>query len=278
MIVSKYHALGNDYLFLDAAKSQLPSMEYIRKICHRNFGIGSDGLLYGTRTGDRAFRLKIFNPDGGEAEISGNGSRIFAQAVFEKGYITERIPFVVQTGKKSVTACVLCSGQIEVDMGKPSFVDKNIPYFTEGFSDILVNGRTFKYFPVSMGNPHCVIFEDLSSDDVRYFGPKLEQNPFFTERTNVQFAKIADRDNIFIKIWERGAGYTLASGSSACAVFTVAKKLDLCSNNVEIHMPGGTLSLRADDEGGIVQIGPVEKIADCEVNLSAQPCPQLENF
>ncbi|MDR0693023.1 MAG: diaminopimelate epimerase [Puniceicoccales bacterium] len=262
----KYHALGNDYLFLDASRFKLPTMAGIKKICHRNFGIGSDGILYGTKVSDNIFKVQIINPDGTTAEISGNGVRIFARAMFDLGLVTPHSEFFVKTFKKTVTCNVLSKDQIEVDMGCPLFKDSNIPYFLCGSSTFTVNGETYRYYPVSMGNPHCVIFvDDLSREEVKTAGPLLECNPMFPEKTNVQFAKILDRNTIAIEIWERGAGYTLASGSSACAVFAVARKLNLCSNNVKIHMPGGILHVKTAKSGNIMQKGPVKQIATCKL-------------
>ena len=263
--VLKYQALGNDYLFLDASKFPQPSQDWIVKICDRHYGIGSDGLLYGKSSAYGDFSVQIFNPDGSVAEMSGNGTRIFAYAVCESGYVPLNAEFSINTGTKSIKAIVRSSREVSVDMGCPSFTDANIPHFNEGSSTISIDGQNFTYYPASIGNPHCVIFHDATTTDVLHFGPQLENNPLFPNKTNVQFAKILDRGNIDIKIWERGAGYTLASGSSACAVFAVAHTLDLCEDNVEIHMPGGALSLQMNSTGHIVQTGPVEHIATCTV-------------
>ncbi|MDR1891330.1 MAG: diaminopimelate epimerase, partial [Puniceicoccales bacterium] len=193
----KYHALGNDYLFLDASRFKLPSLAGIKKICHRNFGIGSDGILYGTKLGDDIFKVQIINPDGTKAEMSGNGVRIFARAMFDLGQIGLYSEFFVKTSKKTVTCNILSKDQIEVDMGLPSFKDDNIPYFPDSSSTFSANGITYRYYPVSMGNPHCVIFVDeLSCEEIKAAGPVLEHNPMFPGKTNVQFAKVIDENNI----------------------------------------------------------------------------------
>ncbi|MDR2779239.1 MAG: diaminopimelate epimerase [Puniceicoccales bacterium] len=264
----KYHALGNDYLFLDASRFKLPTMAGIKKICHRKFGIGSDGILYGSKVGNNIFKVQIINPDGTTAEMSGNGVRIFARAMFDLGKISSHSEFLVKTFKKTVTCNILSKDRIEVDMGCPLFKDSNIPYFSSGSSTFTVNetNTTYRYYPVSMGNPHCVIFVNkLSCEEIKIAGPFLEHNQMFPEKTNVQFAKIIDKNTIAIEIWERGAGHTLASGSSACAVFAVAQKLNLCSNNVKIHMPGGILNVKTIKSGNIMQKGPVEQIATCQL-------------
>ncbi|MDR1401551.1 MAG: diaminopimelate epimerase [Puniceicoccales bacterium] len=264
---TKYHALGNSYLFLDASEFQLPASAGIRKICDGNFGLGSDGLLHGGKICDGNFSLRIFNPDGSEAEISGNGLRIFSRAMFDLGHVSAGGEFFVKTAKKNVACKVISTGEIEVDMGFPMFRDGNIPFFGEGSFPLAANGKSYECYPVSMGNPHCVIFTaELSSDEVRTSGKILEQNQMFPERTNVEFAKVIDRGSIEVEIWERGTGYTLACGSGACAVFAVAKKLDLCSDHAEIQMPGGSLRLKMLSNGSIIQTGPVERIASCCVD------------
>jgi diaminopimelate epimerase len=268
---TKYQALGNSYLFLDSSRFRLPSAYGIRKICDGNFGIGSDGLLYGSRVGEKKFSLRIFNPDGSEAEISGNGLRIFSRAMFELGQVTAGEKFFISTVKKNVECEIFPAEdfpaeEIAIDMGLPLFSDGNIPTFAKGSSLVVANGKEYEYYPVSLGNPHCVIFTDeLIIDEVKISGRILEQNPMFPEKTNVEFAKIIDRSNILIEIWERGTGRTLACGSGACAVFAVANKLNLCADSARIQMPGGTLLLRLSPAGSIIQSGPASKIATCHV-------------
>ncbi|MDR1595829.1 MAG: diaminopimelate epimerase [Puniceicoccales bacterium] len=264
----KYQALGNDYLFLDASEFPMPDSDQIRKICHRNFGIGSDGVLYGGVSDGCDFFVQIINPDGSIAEISGNGVRIFSRAMFDLGLVAAGEKFFVKTAKKNVECAVFCANRVAVDMGHPTFNDKNIPHFP-GNSSVLTAGRKeYECFPVSIGNPHCVIFVDeLSLDEVEISGKILEHNEMFHENTNVEFAKIMDRENIAIEIWERGVGRTLACGSGACAAFAVSRRLGLCSDEIKAHMAGGTLDLAFSDSGTIIQNGPVEKIASCVVDL-----------
>lgn len=268
IVITKYHALGNDYLFLDATKYERPSLEMVKKICHRNFGIGSDGILYGAKMDDFSAWLEIFNPDGSIAEISGNGTRIFARAMIDNHQFEICETFKITTAKKSVTATAISNNRIEVNMGKPKFRDDNIPYFPSQQGECVIDGKSFVYHPVSMGNPHCVIFvESPSAAAAKILGPIFENLPEFPQKTNVQFARIIDKNNIVIEIWERGAGYTLASGSSACAVFAISRSLGKCSDNITMHMPGGDLSLFMVDNGDIIQTGTVEKIATCFVDV-----------
>jgi diaminopimelate epimerase len=269
----KYHALGNDYLFLDFSEAPLPGRNSIEKICHRNFGVGADGVLFGGRAADRTFSLRVINPDGSEAETSGNGLRIFSRAMLDAGHVSLGQQFFVGAGKRIFGCCVLAEDRIRVDMGVPSFEDGNIPNFRNGTGDgsgtFAVNGQEFRYYPVSMGNPHCVVFVDkLPFLELESVGPLLENNPLFPQKTNVQFVSIRNEGNIAVEIWERGVGHTLASGSSACAAFAVCRQLGRCSSKVTVLMAGGTLGVESSPNGGVIQTGPVEKIAKCWVENS----------
>ncbi|MDR0679828.1 MAG: diaminopimelate epimerase [Puniceicoccales bacterium] len=263
MKLIKYHALGNDYLFIDSAKEVFPGSEFVKQICHRNFGIGSDGVLYGGISGKK-FAVTIINPDASVAEISGNGVRIFARAMLDCGHVVIGDKFYVRTGPCQVMCKIKSANEISVDMGTPLFFAPNLPAESKFGHKIIVNDRQYVCYSVSMGNPHCVIFVDeLVHKHVLSDGPILENDPAFTERTNVQFAHIIDKNNIEIEIWERGAGYTLASGSSACGVFAVARRLRQCAPAASIHMVGGILHVGETKNGTILQVGPVEKIAEC---------------
>ncbi len=265
----KYHALGNDYIVLNPADvgSQLTSLQ-IRLICHRNYGIGSDGILIGpfiSSEGD--FILRIFNPDGSEAEKSGNGLRIFSRYLWDRGLVREE-PFTILTAGGKVKAKVHKGGRdVTVDMGRVSFDSLQIPI--EGPSrevineTIVVNGQELRFCAATIGNPHCVILRDeITSKEAQKWGPLIERDPRFLNRTNVQFMKILDRANIQIEIWERGAGYTLASGSSSSVAAAVAYKLGLCDPQIAVHMPGGKIEVTVSSDFLISIIGPVTKVAD----------------
>ena len=266
----KYHALGNDYIVIDP-KSFAPEMteQNIKVICHRNFGAGSDGILYGPLPSQRApFRLRIFNPDGSEAEKSGNGLRIFCRYLFDQKLVHENKEFLIDTLGGVVRATILDGGKmIQVDMGKVSFWSDEIP-MTGPRREVLrenlvVKDKTFNVCAATIGNPHCVIpSTDLSEELARAHGPHIETHPSFPKRTNVQFLQVLDRKNIRIEIWERGAGYTLASGSSSSASAAVARKLGLVDGDVTVHMPGGTLGIQIGDDYAIRMTGPVTKVAE----------------
>lgn len=261
----KYHGLGNDYLVIDPNVRDVAMTEAnVRLICDRNFGVGSDGILYGPILDSDIPRLRILNPDGSEAEKSGNGLRIFAKYLFEKQYVRSR-EFQIQTlgGIVSVQVEDDVAGLIRINMGKVTFVSDEIPVAgdkREVVNEALdVNGVDFKVTCLSIGNPHCVIpLEQVSEERARAIGPFVENHQRFPNRINMQLLKVVDRANIDIRIWERGAGYTLASGSSSCAAACAAHKLGLVDNDITVHMPGGQLHIEIADDGEIFMTGPVE--------------------
>jgi diaminopimelate epimerase len=264
----KYHALGNDYIVLNPADvgSDLTPAQ-IRLICHRNYGIGSDGILLGPlETSECDFAVRIFNPDGSEAEKSGNGLRIFSRYLWDRGLV-EKKPFTIWTAGGEVQCQVQGGGEsVTVNMGRVSFDSTQIP--VEGAprevinERIVVDGQTLDFCAASIGNPHCVILRDtVCADEAQKWGPLIETDPRFPNRTNVQFMKVLDRSNIQIEIWERGAGYTLASGSSSSAAAAVAHRVGLCDSHIAVHMPGGTLEISVSDDFSITMAGPVTKIA-----------------
>ena len=268
----KYHALGNDYLVLDPRDGSLPDERSIRVICHRNFGLGSDGILYGplpTETAD--FGLRILNPDGSEAEKSGNGLRIFSRYLWDTQRVGES-PFTIDT-PGGVVSCEVRQGgaEIEVEMGQVSFHSEKIPVAGKPREvieeEVEVGGERLTFCAATIGNPHCVVpMEEISPEIAHRFGPLLERHPLFPNRTNVQFLKVLDRNNIAIEIWERGAGYTLASGSSSSAAAAVAHRLGLLDGNVTVHMPGGTLAIAIDSDYRIRMTGPATLVGTMELN------------
>jgi diaminopimelate epimerase len=266
----KYHALGNDYLVLDPADYPdwaEPSRAQIRAICHRNFGAGSDGILWGPLPSTRGdFGLRIFNPDGSEAEKSGNGLRIFARYLSDAGRI-RRPDFTVDTPGGVVAVRLLPDGRlITIAMGRVRFDSRSIPVAgpdREVINETLAAGdRSFVFCAATIGNPHCVIpLDSVTEELARRYGPAIEVHPLFPHRTNVQFLQVLDRRNVRIEIWERGAGYTLASGSSSSAASAVAHRLGLVDRTVTVHMPGGTLGIEIGEDYSIQMTGPVTPVA-----------------
>ncbi len=268
----KSHGLGNDYIVFNSKNISFKfTEEMIRKICNRNYGIGSDGILVSVDSGKADFGLKIFNPDGSEAEKSGNGIRIFADYLYSMNF-TDKKKFSIEVGG-ALVKCEIYKKRgknevksISVEMGKALFTPDSIPVKFNGEEtldmSIFVEGRELIFSAVSIGNPHAVFkVDNLDSIDIKKIGPLVENNSMFPNRINVQFVQIIDRKNIMIEIWERGAGYTLASGSSSCGVVSVLRRKDLVDNNVNVHMPGGTLEVSIDKNNKIRLKGPVARVA-----------------
>lgn len=261
----KAHGLGNDYLVV--APAALPpgvrlTPATVRLICDRHLGVGGDGILeplpppIETGAPDR-FALRIWNPDGSTAEKSGNGLRIFAKYLHEHGHATgERFTIATAGGEAGVelaldpaTARV---ASVTVAMGSPTF-DRR--------TTLLVAGQEYAVTILSVGNPHCVVVvPDLAAVPLHTLGPAIERHPAFPARTNVQFATPASADLVHALIWERGVGETTASGSSACAVAAACHRLGHVGRAVTVAMPGGELTVRIADDGGLWLTGPVEEV------------------
>lgn len=265
----KYHALGNDYIVLNPDEVQIElTPEKIKRICHRNYGIGSDGILVGPfGTAESDFALKIYNPDGSKAEKSGNGLRIFSRYLWDVGLVKQE-SFTILTDGGIVNSQVFHEGStVTVEMGRITFDSRKIPVQgpeREVLNEtITVDDQEFTYCAASIGNPHCVILCDqISPEQAQRFGPMIEVDTRFPNRTNVQFLKVLDRSNIQIEIWERGAGYTLASGSSSSAAAAVARRLGLCGPDISVHMPGGKIDITISEDYAISMAGSVTRVAD----------------
>jgi diaminopimelate epimerase len=271
---TKYHGLGNDYLVLEPGDLPGPvSPALIRFICDRHYGVGSDGILLGPLASNlAAYGLQIYNPDGSAAEKSGNGLRIFTRYLWERGLVGME-PFRVETPGGIVTCRVMPGGDsVEVEMGRASFDSRVIPVsgpprkvIDECFQ---IGEQKFRFCALSLGNPHCVVLvENLDPDLAHDYGPLIENHRLFPQRTNVQFMQVIDPDQIRIEIWERGAGYTLASGSSSCAAARAAQVLGLCHERVSVHMPGGVLQVRLNPEEILVLTGPVQRVMEGVLDL-----------
>jgi diaminopimelate epimerase len=268
----KYHALGNDYIVIDPRDHPNDfSHDEIVRICHRNFGVGSDGILWGPLAAevDAAFALRIFNPDGSEAQKSGNGLRIFCRYLFDLGLVKHET-FRVHTQGGVVNATVHGSGEtVTVEMGRVTFQSDRIPVVgasREVIRETLqIGDRTLTISCASIGNPHCVIELDADEALAKTLGPQVETNALFPERTNVQFLRVIDRSNIAIQIWERGAGYTLASGSSSSAAAAVACRLGLVDRRVTVHMPGGKIQIEIGDNFAVTMTGGVTRVAEGKI-------------
>lgn len=263
----KSHGLGNDYVVVDAETFGVSlTPDRVRLLCHRNLGLGSDGILEVDARG-RFFFVRIWNPDGSEAERSGNGLRIAAKFLAEHGY-TNDAEFIVETVAGPVKTQVYrgeASGAgggaagaagrvhaVRLEMGRAE-IDRSQ-------RTLVVDDETLDVTIVSVGNPHCVVFgQPLTLERLRMLGPLIENHAAFPKRINVQLAKPEARDRVRTLIWERGAGHTLASGTSSCAVAAACVDRGLADGRVAIEMEGGTLEIDVATDLSIVMKGPVEE-------------------
>jgi diaminopimelate epimerase len=266
---AKYHALGNDYVVVDgdAIRPRL-TPERVRALCDRHHGIGSDGILALHQPKRGSFALRIWNPDGSEAEKSGNGVRIFARFLWDLGYVKKK-ELAIDTPGGRVGAKLSVSGgdvkSIRVDMGQASFRSTDLgmlgPPRDVVEEPLRVGSVDLRVTCVSVGNPHCVRFVDgLRPEVLRSIGPQLETHPIFPKRTNVQLAWVRSRSRVDALIGERGAGETLASGSSSCAVAAAAHRQGLVDRKVEVHMPGGALKIEIGSDWNVRMTGPATPI------------------
>jgi diaminopimelate epimerase len=290
----KYNALGNDYIVLDPADwPEPPAADAILRICDRHRGVGSDGILWGPipsvptfqRSNVPTFTLRLFNPDGSEFEKSGNGLRIFARYLWDRG-LPAGPEFGILTPGGAVTAHVLDAegAHIAMDMGRLSFLSTDIgvtgPAREVVNEEVAVAGLRLWIVGVTIGNPHCVVFLDAQTPEVQAglggltaalahrLGPGLEHLPLYPNRTNVQFAQAVDLHTLRIEIWERGAEYTLASGTSSCAAAGAAIRTGRCESPVIVQMPGGEMRVEVAPDWSVRLTGTVEFVCYGEVAVT----------
>ena len=248
IIMSKYQGLGNDYLILDPKKNEVQLQgKKVALLCQRGFGLGADGVLYGPVEIEGKLGVRIFNADGSESAISGNGVRIFAKYLMDQGYITEK-KFDIETMAGTIHVECLNSRATEfkVNMGKPSFISSDIPVSGEVREVIresfVFHGKEYKATCLTVGN----------ADE-------------FTERMNLQICRQIDKGNLDIEIWERGSGYTKASGTGSCAAAAAAYKLGLVESRINVNQPGGMIQIDIEEDGTIYMTGTVGYIADMSI-------------
>jgi diaminopimelate epimerase len=261
LCLTKYQALSNDYLVLDLPADLERVVPLLSRLCDRHRGLGADGLL----AFDPVERsVRIFNPDGSEAEKSGNGLRIAACHAVLRHNAGKRFELRTRDRANPVRVTDVSGASVvsELDIGRPTFEpDKWV------FIDTPAGRPRCRL--VSVGNPHCVVFgEPVTRERCLELGPVLEKDPLFPNRTNVQLAEVVDREHARIEVWERGAGYTLASGTSASAVAAVLIHMELTDTTLQVEMPGGSLSIRQQPSGDLVQAGPAQRVYQAEVDLS----------
>ena len=260
----KWHGAGNDFVLIDSrADGRIHDKEEIVRICDRHFGIGADGLIYALPSTVADVRMRIFNADGSESEMCGNGIRCFAKFLYGKTYEQD---LSVETGA-GILSVHLDFDSVTVDMGEPILDAKKIP--VRGFKrnnvvneEIKVGRKTYQMTCVSMGNPHCVIFvDDLNEIDLAELGPTFEKHKIFPTRVNTEFVQVTGEDTLRMRVWERGTGITLACGTGACAAAVAAKLNNLAGRNCTVELDGGTLEISwHEDDNHVFMTGTAEKV------------------
>jgi len=247
----KMHGLGNDYVVIDDRDQKITDAAVLaKKLCERRFSVGADGLLlvYNSTVAD--VKMKIFNSDGSEAEMCGNGIRCFAEYCYENG-ITKKSEFTVETLSGIKHVWLTLKGKevavVKVDMGVPNWERASLPMLGEGTCincNLEVDGKPYKITCLSMGNPHCVIFvENVAEFPVDYVGPIIENDRAFPKKTNVGFVQVLNKAELKVRVWERGCGETLACGTGTCAAVAAANKLGKVGIKVSVHVLGGDLQV-----------------------------------
>lgn len=271
--LERYHGLGNDYLVYDPNKNELElNKANAEMLCNRNMGLGSDGILEGPFIGEKHMSLRIWNPDGSVAEKSGNGVRIFAKYLKDAGYVQKKnYKLVTDGGLVEITYLNEDGSRLRISMGKLSFWSDEVPVTGERrevINEDMVFGRTlYPVTCVSVGNPHCVIpMREISQPLVCKIGNYSEVARYFPERINTEIMKVIDNNNIAIETFERGAGYTMATGTGACAAAGVAHKLGMTGNKVVVHMPGGELQVEIDENWEVYMTGEVFYVAKIDLS------------
>ena len=264
---TKMHGLGNDFIVIEALIHKFSATaEQIRQLADRHFGIGFDQLLLvePPKSEDMDFSYRIFNADGNEVEQCGNGARCFARFVYDRG-LTEKKEIRVGTLSGTIIPRLLDDGRIRVDMGKPDFQPENIPFITdtrESSYRLILDNDEINIGAVSMGNPHAVqIVDDTEQAPVSITGPEIEHHHLFPKRVNAGYMQVLDRQAIRLRVWERGAGETLACGSGACAAVAVGIDQGVLDSPVEVRLRGGTLEVEWSGPGeSVFMTGPAEYV------------------
>jgi diaminopimelate epimerase len=272
----KSQALGNDFIIIEDIERRFdfkPST--VAKLCDRHFGIGADGLMVVWPSNHADFFMLFFNPDGSQAEMCGNGIRCFAAYLYNHGLTSKHIIKIETKGGLREVFLLFKDGKLEatkVNMGRPIFKTSDIPMNVDEYEfvdDTLeVNGDKVRATCLSVGNPHCVIFvKDTSKAPVRELGPKIEKLSIFPNRINVEFTQVIRPDEIRLRVWERGAGETLACGTGACAAVLAGVRNKLTSRKVRVHLPGGNLDIEWADDEFIYMTGSSEEVFRGEANI-----------
>ena len=281
---TKYHGLGNDFIIIDSRGNNINNLlvenknNLINQICDRNFGIGADGiiLILESNRKDCLVRMKIFNSDGSEPEMCGNGIRCLISYLYNNNEIKNLLDIPIETKAGIISTSIDSMKHIKVNMGEPILSPEKIPTNLSPDKTNIPNGNieindyTLTVYAASMGNPHMISFVD-NINEIPFFewGSYLEQHPSFPNHTNVHFVELIDESNIKVKVWERGCGATLACGTGACACLVVTSKLGKTLDKVNVYLPGGKLGIEwPNQEGPVYMQGPAQEVFTGEINLS----------
>jgi diaminopimelate epimerase len=276
---TKMHGLGNDFIILDNRKCRIDDYSNLAKIiCRRRFHIGADGILIIENSDAADLKMVIFNSDGSEAEMCGNGIRCFARYVYERKIVT-KTDMTIETKAGIMKPSIVADQEnpggllIRVNMGKPELRRSMIPMTGEDTPVVIdepvsVKGEIFEFTAVSMGNPHVITFVDkLPGEKLAEIGPLIENHPLFPKKTNVEFARVESPGHVTVQVWERGAGETLACGTGACATVVAGQMKNLLEGNVKVSLPGGDLLIEWDGMGPVFMTGEAEEVFVGEMNL-----------
>ncbi len=266
---AKYEGIGNDFIIVNNLDGAINlSQEQITGLCDRHFGIGSDGLMFVRPSKVAEFFMDFYNSDGSVAEICGNGIRCFAKYLHDEGLTNKTIIDIETRAGTKTVELIFDAGKAvgaRVDMDKPILESQKIPVraATENLINqpIAIDGTSFNATCVSMGNPHCVIFvEDVDSAPVKTLGPKVETSEYFPQKTNVEFVRVLNRNEIDLRVWERGCGETLACGTGACATLVACTLNNKTGRSATIHLPGGDLKISWEEDDRIILEGLANRV------------------
>lgn len=283
MKFTKMHGCGNDYIYINGFTERIEPErrpELVKRLSDRHFGVGGDGVIFINPIEGADFEMEMYNADGSRAEMCGNGIRCVAKFVYDKGLTDKTKISVISAGKVKFLDLTVENGQVSkvrVNMGQPVLEPEEIPVILEGNADahrvvnepVLVNGKTYRMTCVSMGNPHAVIFaENVAEMDLEKIGPFFENHPCFPRRTNTEFVEVLDRTHVFMRVWERGTGETLACGTGCCASAVACVLNGLTDEKITVKLLGGELLIEWDRTQNLVfMTGPAATVFEGEINL-----------
>lgn len=274
---TKYQGLGNDFILIDNRHQSEPLVtpEQAMQMCDRNFGIGADGVIFALPgSSNTDYTMRIFNSDSSEPQMCGNGIRCLAKFIADLEHrdgkinpISSSVRYKIDTLAGVITPEILADGQVKVDMGQPRLLAKEIPTTLAKADEKVVNvplsvaEQSWQVTCVSMGNPHCITFvEDVAAIPLAQIGPQFEHHPAFPERTNTEFIQVIKTDYLKMRVWERGAGATLACGTGACAVVVAGVLTGNCDRSVTVELPGGNLMIEWSGSERLYMSGPAERV------------------